>query len=61
MWLIMEFFLELLTRRYIFPFTKYEHKDISESVDFDDRRFSSMKPQQNFLFFTQVDFTPGVL
>ena len=35
------FFYKLLTRRYIFQLMKYEHKGVSESIDFDDMNFSS--------------------
>ena len=33
---------KLLTRRYIFQLKKYEHKGISESIDFDNTNFSSV-------------------
>ena len=56
MLLIMEVFLKSFSKRYIFQLTKYEHKDVNESIDFNDRKFSSMKPQQNFQFFTLEDF-----
>ena len=36
------FFYKLLTRRYIFQLTKYKHKDVSESIDFDDTNISSV-------------------
>ena len=36
------FFHKLLTRRYIFQLTKYEHDGVSESIDFDDTKFSSV-------------------
>ena len=40
--LLCDFFYKLLTRRYIFQLTKYEHnKGVSESVDF-DMNFSSV-------------------
>ena len=45
------FFLKSVTKRYIFQLTKCEHKGISESIDSDDRNFSSVKPQQIFHFF----------
>ena len=44
-------FLNSRTKRYIFQLTKCEHKGISESIDSDDRNFSSVKPQQIFQFF----------
>ena len=31
---------------------KYEHKDVSESIDSDNRNFSDVKPQQIFQFFS---------
>ena len=40
-----------LTKRYIFQFTKYQHKGVAKSIDFDERNFSSVKPQQNFQYF----------
>ena len=39
------------TKRYIFQLTKCEHKGVSESIDSDDRNFSTVKPQQIFKFF----------
>ena len=33
-------FYKLPTRRYIFKLTKYDHEDVSESIDSDDRNFS---------------------
>ena len=36
------FFYKLLTRRYIFQLTKYKHKDVRESIDFDDTNISSV-------------------
>ena len=36
-----DFSYKLLTRKYIFQLTRYEHKGISESTDFDDTNFSS--------------------
>ena len=33
---------KLLSRRYIFQLTKYEHKGVSESTDFDYTNFSSV-------------------
>ena len=36
------FFYKLLTRRYIFLVMHYEHKGVSESIEFDDRNFSSV-------------------
>ena len=39
-----------LTKRYIFHFTKYEHKGFTESIGY-DMNFFSVKPQQNFQFF----------
>ena len=35
-------FLNLLSGRYIFQLTNYEHKGASESIDFDDTNFSSV-------------------
>ena len=34
-----DFFYTLLTRRYIFQLTKYEHEGVSESIDSDNRNF----------------------
>ena len=34
------------TKRYIFQLTKCENKGVSESIDSDDRNFSSVKPHQ---------------
>ena len=40
---IKAFFFKLLTRRYIFHLTKYEHKGTSESIiDFHDTNYSSV-------------------
>ena len=36
------FFYKLLKRRYIFQLTKYEHKDVRESIDSDDTNLSSI-------------------
>ena len=36
-----DFFWQI-TRRYIFQFTKYERKGVSESIDFNDTSFSSV-------------------
>ena len=36
-----DFSYKLLTRKYIFQLTKYEHKGVSKSNDFDDTNFSS--------------------
>ena len=36
------FFLKLLTRRYIFQLTKYKHKGISKSINFDDANVCSV-------------------
>ena len=42
MLLIMALFLKkAFTRGYIFQLTNYEHKGVSESIDSDDRNFSS--------------------
>ena len=38
--LIKAIFLQV--NKYIFEFTKYEHKDIRESIDFDDKNLSSI-------------------
>ena len=53
MLLVMAFLLlvKSLTKRYIFQLTKCEHKGVRESIDSDDRKFSSVKPQQIFNFF----------
>ena len=59
MLLIMVFFK--VTEKYIFQLTKSEHKGVSESIDSDNRNFSSLKPQQIFRFFKQKYFIPGVL
>ena len=37
-----DFFYTLLTRRYIFQLTKYEHEGVSESIDSDNRNFFSL-------------------
>ena len=37
-----DFFYKLFTRRCIFQLTKYEHKGVSESTEFDDTSFSSV-------------------
>ena len=52
MLLIMAFFKKSLTKRYIFQFTKYENKGVSESIDSDNRNFSSVK-HQLFIFLNQ--------
>ena len=44
MLLIMEFFSKSLTKSYIFQFTMYKHTGVSESIDFDNRNFSNVKP-----------------
>ena len=44
-------FLKTLTKSFIFQLTKCEHKGVSESIDSDERDFSSVKPQQIFQFF----------
>ena len=36
----------------IFRLTKCEHKGVNQSMDFDDRNFSSVKPQRIFQFFS---------
>ena len=36
---IKAIFYKLLTRRYIFKHTKYEHERYSENIDSDDRNF----------------------
>ena len=36
------FFYKYLPRRYIFQLTKYKHKGVSESIDSDNRNFSSV-------------------
>ena len=56
MLLIMEFFSKSLTKSYIFQFTMYKHTGVSESIDFDNRNFSNVKPQQSFHFFYTVIF-----
>ena len=40
MLLIKVIFYKLPTRRYIFKLTKYDHKEVSESIDSDDKIFS---------------------
>ena len=40
-----------LIKSYIFQLTKCEQKGVSKIIDFEDRNFSSMKPQQVFPFF----------
>ena len=53
-------FLKSLTKRYIFRLTKCEHKDVSESIDSDDRNFSwSLNKFLNI--FKPEYFIPGVL
>ena len=42
MLLIKVIFHKLPTRRYIFKLTKYDHEDVSESIDSDDRIFLSL-------------------
>ena len=43
------------TKRFIFYFTKYEHKGFSESIDSDNRNFSSVTHQQHFQFlYTRI-------
>ena len=49
--LIMAFCFKSLTKRYIFHLTKCKHKSVSESIDFVDRNFFSVKPQQIFIIF----------
>ena len=41
-------FLKSLTKRYIFQLTECEHESFIESIDSDNRSFSSVKPQQIF-------------
>ena len=47
-----------LTKRYIFQLTKCEHKGVSESINSDDRNFSSVMPQQIFQLFKREYFIP---
>ena len=49
----MEFFLKSLNKRYIFLFTKYEHKDVSEIIDFDWRNFPAWRLNKIFNFLHQ--------
>ena len=44
-------FFKSLNKRYVFQLTEFEHKGVSESMDSDDRNFSSVKPEQIFHFF----------
>ena len=40
--LVKVIFLQVTQKRYIFQLTKYEHKDVRESIDSDDTDLSSI-------------------
>ena len=48
MLLIKAIFYKLLTRKYIFKHTKFEHKGVSESIDSDDRNSPSVGLANNY-------------
>ena len=64
-WCSQWHFLKSLTKRYILQSTKCEHKGVSESIDSDDRNFSSVKPQEIFhffkIFFLNISWTDLIL
>ena len=52
--LVVMAFSKVTHQKVYLSLTKYEHKGVSESIDSDNKNFSSVKPQQIFqLFFNQ--------